>query len=143
MCGDLKILPRSHVLSISLLKTGEWPISSRGPCDAYEGILNGSKVCVKRLRVYSNGEPEAAKHVCNRRFYISPSFLTIRIGILPGGDRVEAFGTPKHCPTPRGNRHPPPVGFSLDAWRGAAGIYRNEPVCRPSQSRRFLPYYVE
>jgi len=72
VCGDLRILPRSHVLPISLLTTSEWPILSRGPCDMYEGVFNGSQVCVKRLRVYSNGEPEAAKNVCNRRYSISP-----------------------------------------------------------------------
>ena len=30
----------------------------------YDGSFNGSKVYVKRLRVYSNGEPEMAKIVC-------------------------------------------------------------------------------
>ena len=35
----------------------------------YEGSLNGSKVCVKRLRVYSSGDPEMAKNVRFRLYF--------------------------------------------------------------------------
>ena len=72
-----------------------------------------------------------------------PSSLTIRTGFLPGGDSVETFGTPEYCPTPWRNRRPTPIGFGLDAWRRAAGIYRKEPVYRPAQPRRFQLGYVE
>ena len=55
------------------LNTGTWPIDSRGSCDVYEGVFDGSRVCVKRLRIYSNEELETAKDVCFRCRHISPS----------------------------------------------------------------------
>jgi len=33
----------------------------------YEGILNGTRVSIKRVRVYSKGDPETAAKVCYRR----------------------------------------------------------------------------
>ncbi|KAF9647770.1 kinase-like protein [Thelephora ganbajun] len=42
--------------------TAEWPIASGSSCDVYEGFLGDSKVCVKRLRIYSSDGEERAKH---------------------------------------------------------------------------------
>jgi len=56
----MSILPTSYTLSPSLLKIGRQPIASGGPGDVYEGTLKGSKVCVKRVRVYSKDTPEKA-----------------------------------------------------------------------------------
>ena len=40
----------------------------------YEGTLDGSKVCVKRVRVYSRDGPEAAKKVlCVLIVLLSPA----------------------------------------------------------------------
>lgn len=51
ICSMSEKLPRSHVLDITSLV----PVSSRSLCEpqvnVYEGLLNGSKVCVKRLSV--------------------------------------------------------------------------------------------
>lgn len=66
ICGNRKVLPQSHRLSHSLLSTAEWPIASRGPCDVYEGLLDGLKVSVKRLRIYSRERPKDIQHVCHR-----------------------------------------------------------------------------
>ncbi|KAF9647775.1 kinase-like protein [Thelephora ganbajun] len=61
ICGSWKILPQSHILPASLLSVAEQPIASRGSCDAYEGFFDNSKVCVKRLRVYSMEGPNDVK----------------------------------------------------------------------------------
>ena len=57
------ILPTSHVLSSSLLNIGRSPVASGGSGDVYEGTLNGSKVCVKRIRMYSKDGPKEATKV--------------------------------------------------------------------------------
>lgn len=45
------------------------PFAQGGYGDVYEGIFNGSKVCIKRVRVYIQEEKEAIKvhHRC--RFF--------------------------------------------------------------------------
>ena len=60
ICGTRLILPTSHTLSASLLNIDSQPIASGGPGDVYEGTFNGSKVCVKRVRVYSKDSPGKA-----------------------------------------------------------------------------------
>jgi hypothetical protein len=62
ICASRETLPQSYMLSGSLLDPVGWPIASRGACDVYEGFLNDSKVCVTRLRIYSNGKPNKVKH---------------------------------------------------------------------------------
>jgi len=71
ICGSRKILPQSCMFPGSSPNTVGWPIASKGSCDMYEGSLGDVKVCVVRLRVYSNGGPETAKSVGNRRHYNS------------------------------------------------------------------------
>jgi hypothetical protein len=71
VCDDRGILPRPCILLEPSLNTVKWPIASRGSRDAYEWFLNDLKVCVKRLRIYSNDGPEKAKYVCyrHRRYF--------------------------------------------------------------------------
>jgi len=57
VCGAKTILPTSYTLSSDLLNVGPNPLTSRGHCDVYEGILDTLKVCVKRVRVYAQGDP--------------------------------------------------------------------------------------
>ena len=64
ICGTRMILPTSCTISSSLMSTGLHPITSKGPGDSYEGTLDGSKVCVKRVQVYSKGDPEKVTKVC-------------------------------------------------------------------------------
>lgn len=72
MCGSQKILPQSHILQDDfVLNTAEFPIASRGSCDVYEGLLNGSKVCIKRLRVYSVEGPKDVKRVGYQYYHLS------------------------------------------------------------------------
>ena len=51
------------MLSSSLLKISPNPFISGGFGDVYEGNLNGSTVCVKRVRMYTKDGPEKATKV--------------------------------------------------------------------------------
>ena len=55
------ILPASFT-PLHRLTTSNEPFASGGCGDVYRGILDGSKVCVKRVRVYAiNDQGKAAK----------------------------------------------------------------------------------
>ena len=65
ICGTGTILPTSYTLSSHLLSVSPDPVALGGYGDVHEGTLNGSRVCVKRMRVYAeHGSKEAAK-VCH------------------------------------------------------------------------------
>jgi hypothetical protein len=70
-CGTRVVLPTSHTLLPSDLDIGHHPVASGSSADVYEGALNDSKVCVKRIRVYSKDGPEKAIKV-----YRPVTFLT-------------------------------------------------------------------
>ena len=57
------ILPSSCILSSSVLNISRQPVASGGSGDIYQGTLNGSTVCVKRVRIYSKEGPEKTKKV--------------------------------------------------------------------------------
>ena len=54
------ILPASFHLSPDLLGTASYPFTSGGCGDMYEGTLDGSKVCIKRVRMYTRDDPQEA-----------------------------------------------------------------------------------
>ncbi|KAF9645728.1 kinase-like protein [Thelephora ganbajun] len=65
ICGTRAILPTSYTLSNELLDIGPDPFASGGFGDVYHGTLNGSRVCVKRVRVYiRDGPQKVAKAFC-------------------------------------------------------------------------------
>jgi hypothetical protein len=85
----------------------------------YKGTLNGSRVCIKRLRVYSKGKPEKVTKVryWRRRFpcLLSPTKPT---GLLSRGRNVETLETPKHLIPPRYHYRSSPTHIKLDVqWR--------------------------
>ena len=57
------ILPTLYTPPSQVLNIGRQPVASGGSGDVFEGTLNRSKVCVKRVRVYSRDGPEAARKV--------------------------------------------------------------------------------
>ena len=57
VCGTRTIFPPSYTLSSQDLTVGHRPVASGGSGDVYEGFFNGSRVCVKRVRVYSKDGP--------------------------------------------------------------------------------------
>lgn len=66
ICGSREVLPHSYILSTAPANTTKWPFASSGSCDIFEGSLDGSKVCVRRLRMYSAGPQDDAKRVSLR-----------------------------------------------------------------------------
>ena len=54
------IPPASFDLSADLLNTASYPFDSGGFGDVYEGSLDDSKVCIKRVRVYTRDDPQEA-----------------------------------------------------------------------------------
>ena len=63
-CGAGGILPTSYTLSPHLINIGPEPFASGGCGDVYKGILDGSKVCVKRVKMYTRDGPQNAARVC-------------------------------------------------------------------------------
>ena len=65
----MRILPTSYTLSPHLLNVHPQPFTSGGFADVYHGTFNGSKVCIKRVRVYvqeTQDNPEKALKVRHR-----------------------------------------------------------------------------
>jgi hypothetical protein len=71
LCGTRGIIPTSCTPLSQLLDISPKPFASGGYGDVFEGTLNGSKICVKRVRVYSRDPPEKAMNVS----YCVVSFL--------------------------------------------------------------------
>ena len=57
ICGAKMILPVSYTSLSSLVDIGRQPVASGDSGDLYEATLDGSKVCVKRIREYSKDGP--------------------------------------------------------------------------------------
>ena len=111
------MLPQSHVLQNSLLNVYERPIAARGPYDVYEASFNGSKVWVKRLRIYSG---EGAGDVTRVSFRDSglDSFASHQpVGFLSRSRDLETFIPSKYRPSPWRDRLTLPVCFRLGIGR--------------------------
>jgi hypothetical protein len=70
------MLPQSHVLPNTLLNVYERPIAARGPYDVYQASLGGSKVWVKRLRIYSTAGSTDVTRVRHGYFCLTRSPLS-------------------------------------------------------------------
>ena len=55
--------------------TGSHPVASGAIADIYEGTLNGRKVRIKQVRVYSNGDPRGIQEVRYPFFPFTPVVL--------------------------------------------------------------------
>ena len=111
------ILPTSYTPLASLLNIGPYPIVSRGLGDVYEGTLDGSRVSVKRFRVYSKEGPMKVIKVHHQRNHPLVPLLTSLTDPLPGGCGVETLETSKHRPLPRDHFHSSTAYFRMDAQR--------------------------
>ena len=103
-----------------------------GYSDMHEGTLDGSRVCIKRVRVYQD-DPGKATEVCYLRCR-SPCSLSLMklVGLLSRGRNVEAPGSLKHRTPTVYYHHFPSTHFGLDAWRGPAGLHQEAPQCGPT-----------
>ena len=64
ICSSRVILPPSYALPSRLLEINSVPFASGGSGDVYKGSLDGSSVCVKRIRVYTKDVLQTAAKVC-------------------------------------------------------------------------------
>ena len=136
ICGTRGIFPTSYTIPSDRLTTGPDPFAQGGYGDVYEGTLDGSKVCIKRVRMYIQEGPENALQV-HHRFRCSPCppLLTKLTDLLPRGCDVEAVDTSKHL-TPAGHYYyTVPARFKLDGWWGPTGVHQEEPRCRAAWTR--------
>ena len=136
ICGAKKTLPTSSALSSQVLLISNQPVASGGSGDVYEGTLNNSRVCVKRIRVYakdSSGEPPDVRHI---RYHSRCLLLLTRpTDVLQRGRGVEAVETQEHRPPHLYLRGPFPAHFRMDARRRPDGIRREASRRRPAWSR--------
>ncbi|KAF9644326.1 kinase-like protein, partial [Thelephora ganbajun] len=58
ICGTREILPTSYTISPHLLNISRDPFAQGGFGDVYQGTLDGSEVCIKRVRVYTQDGPQ-------------------------------------------------------------------------------------
>ncbi|KAF9644325.1 hypothetical protein BDM02DRAFT_3263623 [Thelephora ganbajun] len=58
ICGTREILPTSYTISPHLLNISSNPFVQGGFGDVYQGTLDGSEVCIKRVRVYTQDGPQ-------------------------------------------------------------------------------------
>ena len=61
ICGARGILPTSYTLPSNHLSVSPDPFAAGGYGDVHEGTLDGSKVCIKRVRAYQEGPQRATK----------------------------------------------------------------------------------
>ena len=105
VCSDRGMLPTSYTIPSHLLDVHPQPFTFGGFGDVYHGTFDGSRVCIKRVRVYIRDGMDKALKVCYRlRCLPRPPSLTKVTGLLPRGRDVETHGTPKRRPPP-GNHH--------------------------------------
>jgi serine/threonine protein kinase len=102
----------------------------------YQGTLSGSRVCIKRIRVYQDTQKDLKV-----RYWLSlPLFaMTNEIAdLLPRGRSVETLDTPKHRTTPGFHSRSLPAYLRMDVWRGPTKLYQQEPRGKPTWTRRHL-----
>jgi hypothetical protein len=136
------ILPTSYVIPSQELSVGHRPVALGGFGDVFKGILNGSGVCVKRVRMYSQDDPQKPQKV---RYLDHCLFSLLLLTKLPGplsrGYLVEAPKTRKHCSFFGCHCDPSSTHLGMDApWR-LDGIHRTAPRWRPVRPRR-CPFQV-
>ena len=140
-CGAGGILPTSYMLPPHRINVGSEPFASGGHCDVYEGTLDGSRICIKRIRVYTHLGPQKTARVrCRRRRFPRSPSLTEPTDLLSRGHNVETFEAPKHPIPTRCHYDSLPIHFELDAWRRPVGIHREEPQCGSTQTGRCPSY---
>ena len=111
------ILPASYACSSRLIISPK-PFASGGHGDVYQGTLDGSNVCVKRLRVYAGDDQSQASKVCRRCYFsFRSSWRISSTDILQGGGNLETLGPPKHS-TPTGcHNRTLPADFQICTWQ--------------------------
>ena len=127
VCGTRAILPTSYTISSRLLNIDPEPFASGGYGDVYEGTLDGLRVCIKRVRVYTQDGPQKAARVRPRHPRSPRSPVLMKLAdLLPRGHNVETLDTPEHRVPTWCYSHPLPARFELDVWWGLVGIHQKQ-----------------
>ena len=63
LCGQMGLLPTSHIIPGEVIRTTVHPVASGGSGDVWEGICNGKRVAMKALRVYRGDDVQKVKKV--------------------------------------------------------------------------------
>lgn len=63
ICGTGMTLPASYTIPSNLLNVDPEPFACGGFGDVHHGNLDGSAVCIKRVRVYTGDNPQDATKV--------------------------------------------------------------------------------
>lgn len=108
----------------------------------HKGIFDGGNVQVKKMRVYSQGNPEALE-VQSRwcSFFLGSCLLTHVTVILPRGRHVEARQPPKHCSVPWCYCRPLPARFGLDGMRYKR-VFGDATKGRSTRSCTYPPHFT-
>ena len=56
LCGWNGLLPSSHIIPETLVRTTEYPVAYGGFSDVWEGIYNDERVAIKALRIYKEDD---------------------------------------------------------------------------------------
>ena len=124
ICGTRGKLPPRYLLETSLSVPSTRPVASGSSGDVYEGLLDGSRVCVRRLRIHAQ-ESRSTKEVRYQSHRLPLLVLLTRPTDLPTrGSRMETFVTPKHRSPPGYHSRTPSTHFYLDFWGRTKEIYR-------------------
>jgi len=68
VCGTRGMLPASYTLSPHLLNISPEPFAAGGYGDVHLGTLGGSRVCIKRVRVYTRDDSHRSTKVRSATF---------------------------------------------------------------------------
>ena len=117
------MLPKPWTLSESLLGC------------VYRGTFNGSKVRIRRVKMFSGGDTRKVKEVCTWcRVPLSSNELITFAGLPQGGRTIETLGTSQHCPSSRCHHGSSRTDFGLDArWRPPP-VHQKAPRCEQTFS---------
>ena len=68
LCGQTGLLPTSHTIPVTLIRTSEHPVASGGFGDVWEGTYNDKPVAIKALRVYRGEDIRKVRKVTTGAF---------------------------------------------------------------------------
>ena len=105
ICSIREVLPKLCTILDSLLDISLLSVSGY----VSQGILDGSKVRIKCVRMYPKG---ALWEVCFQRHIFPYSWALMKAeDLLPGSCSVETLDTPEYCPPSRHHHQSPPIYF--------------------------------
>ena len=98
ICSHHGILPSSHIISGGLIRVGDYPVTSGGFSDVWEGTHNSIKVCIKCPKITTMNRQDIER-VGNCRWHTVSDLLmyTCRcIDVLQGSSRMEKVETSEY-----------------------------------------------